>query len=171
MAVSLRMHAQAHSCLPPLPSTHHTAPVALLHRTPWHASCSRPMTQVKKTNVILMAHEALTKVGFMVIMKPTHIGRRSIWHSLPRGWLKISQKKMKMWFYVLTSVHGRPDFIITEDIIWKAFSPTTINSGRGAEFEGAVIAFVHMLLTRENVTNLFATVLVSIIVIYFQGFR
>ncbi|XP_022717334.1 protein transport protein Sec61 subunit alpha-like isoform X2 [Durio zibethinus] len=76
---------------------------------------------------------------------------------------------------------------ICENIIWKAFSPTTINSGRGAEFEGAVIAFVHNLLTRENkiralreafyrqnlpnVTNLLATVLVFLIVIYFQGFR
>lgn len=75
----------------------------------------------------------------------------------------------------------------SENIIWKAFSPTTINSGRGAEFEGAVIAFVHNLLTRENkiralreafyrqnlpnVTNLLATVLIFLIVIYFQGFR
>ncbi|KHG05744.1 Protein transport Sec61 subunit alpha [Gossypium arboreum] len=70
---------------------------------------------------------------------------------------------------------------------YLAFSPTTINSGRGAEFEGAVIAFVHNLLTRENkiralreafyrqnlpnVTNLLATVLIFLIVIYFQGFR
>src|SRR5271155_1038883 len=29
---------------------------------------------------------------------------------------------------------------ICENIIWKAFSPTTINTGRGPEFEGAVIA-------------------------------
>ncbi|KAK6230783.1 hypothetical protein QUC31_002301 [Theobroma cacao] len=76
---------------------------------------------------------------------------------------------------------------ICESIIWKALSPTTINSGRGAEFEGSVIAMFHMLLTRENkiralreafyrqnlpnVTNLLATVLVFLIVIYFQGFR
>jgi protein transport protein SEC61 subunit alpha len=75
----------------------------------------------------------------------------------------------------------------SENIIWKAFSPTTINSGRGAEFEGAVIALFHMLITRTdkvralreafyrqnlpNVTNLLATVLVFLIVIYFQGFR
>ncbi|ONM09636.1 SecY protein transport family protein [Zea mays] len=74
-----------------------------------------------------------------------------------------------------------------ENIIWKAFSPTTINSGRGAEFEGAVIALFHLLITRTdkvralreafyrqnlpNVTNLLATVLVFLIVIYFQGFR
>ncbi|KAK6925476.1 Translocon Sec61/SecY, plug domain, partial [Dillenia turbinata] len=74
-----------------------------------------------------------------------------------------------------------------ENIIWKAFSPTTINSGRGAEFEGAVIALFHLLITRTdkvralreafyrqnlpNVTNLLATVLIFLIVIYFQGFR
>jgi protein transport protein SEC61 subunit alpha len=74
----------------------------------------------------------------------------------------------------------------SENIIWKAFSPTTINSGHGAEFEGAVIALFHLLITstdkvralREalycqnlpNVTNLLATVLVFLIVIYFQGF-
>ena len=77
--------------------------------------------------------------------------------------------------------------IHSENIIWKAFSPTTINSGRGAEFEGAVIALFHLLITRTNkvaalreafyrqnlpnVTNLLATVLVFLIVIYFQGFR
>ncbi|GMH19163.1 hypothetical protein Nepgr_021004 [Nepenthes gracilis] len=76
---------------------------------------------------------------------------------------------------------------ICENIIWKAFSPTTINAGRGAEFEGAVIALFHLLITRTdkvralreafyrqnlpNVTNLLATVLVFLIVIYFQGFR
>ena len=75
----------------------------------------------------------------------------------------------------------------SENIIWKAFSPTTINSGRGAEFEGAVIALFHLLITRTdkvralreafyrqnlpNVTNLLATVLIFLIVVYFQGFR
>ncbi|KAE8728747.1 Protein transport protein Sec61 subunit alpha isoform 2 [Hibiscus syriacus] len=76
---------------------------------------------------------------------------------------------------------------ICENIIRKAFSPTTINSGRGAEFEGAVIAMFHQMITRTdkvralpeafyrqnlpNVTNLLATVLIFLIVIYFQGFR
>jgi protein transport protein SEC61 subunit alpha len=76
---------------------------------------------------------------------------------------------------------------ICESIIWKAFSPTTINTGRGVEFEGAIIAFFHLLLTKDdkvralkeafyrtnlpNLTNLLATVLVFVIVIYFQGFR
>mmetsp|Transcript_12868 Transcript_12868/g.22224 ORF Transcript_12868/g.22224 Transcript_12868/m.22224 type:complete len:483 (-) Transcript_12868:265-1713(-) len=76
---------------------------------------------------------------------------------------------------------------ICENIIWKAFSPTTINTGRGTEFEGAIIALFHLLIVRQdkvralkeafyrqnlpNVTNLLATVLVFIIVIFFQGFR
>ena len=29
---------------------------------------------------------------------------------------------------------------ICETIMWKAFSPTTINTGRGPEFEGALVA-------------------------------
>merc|ERR1712137_755947 len=76
---------------------------------------------------------------------------------------------------------------ICENIIWKAFSPTTINTGRGTEFEGAIIALFHLLITRTdklralkeafyrqnlpNVTNLLATMFVFIVVIYFQGFR
>ena len=76
---------------------------------------------------------------------------------------------------------------ICENIVWKAFSPTTYNTGRGTEFEGAIIAFFHLLFTRNdkfralkeafyrsnlpNVTNLLATVAVFAIVIYLQGFR
>lgn len=75
---------------------------------------------------------------------------------------------------------------ICESIIWKAFSPTIINKGRG-EFEGALIAFFHLLFTRSdklkalheafyrtnlpNLSNLLATVLIFLIVIYFQGWR
>merc|ERR1712232_993604 len=76
---------------------------------------------------------------------------------------------------------------ICENIVWKAFSPTTMNTGRGTEFEGAVIALFHMLASKSdkvmalkeafyrqnapNITSLFATVLVFFVVIYFQGFR
>merc|ERR1711934_1047177 len=76
---------------------------------------------------------------------------------------------------------------ICESIIWKAFSPTTMNTGKGTEFEGAIVATFHFLASisdktmalREafyrssapNLTNLFATMLVFFIVIYFQGFR
>lgn len=76
---------------------------------------------------------------------------------------------------------------ICESIIWKSFSPTTINTGRGTEFEGAIIALFHLLITRNNkvralkeafyrsnlpnLSNLLATVLIFLIVIYFQGWR
>mmetsp|Transcript_63151 Transcript_63151/g.159842 ORF Transcript_63151/g.159842 Transcript_63151/m.159842 type:complete len:477 (-) Transcript_63151:87-1517(-) len=76
---------------------------------------------------------------------------------------------------------------ICESIIWKAFSPTTMNTGRGTEFEGAIVATFHFMASKSdkvlalkeafyrqsapNLTNLFATVLVFFIVIYFQGFR
>jgi len=76
---------------------------------------------------------------------------------------------------------------ICETIIWKSLSPTTISTPSGTQFEGAIIALFHLLVTRSdkvralreafyrnnlpNITNLLATVLVFAIVIYFQGFR
>ncbi|VVB06647.1 unnamed protein product [Arabis nemorensis] len=74
---------------------------------------------------------------------------------------------------------------LCESVIWKAFSPVTINNtGRSRpEFEGAMISLFHNLITKSsirqaffrqslpNVTNLLATVLVFLIVVYFQGFR
>eukprot|EP00656_Telonema_subtile_P014625 TRINITY_DN1752_c0_g1_i1.p1 TRINITY_DN1752_c0_g1~~TRINITY_DN1752_c0_g1_i1.p1 ORF type:complete len:475 (-),score=114.92 TRINITY_DN1752_c0_g1_i1:83-1507(-) len=76
---------------------------------------------------------------------------------------------------------------ICESIVWNAFSPASHFTGRGVEYEGAVIALFHLLITRSdkvralkeafyrqnlpNMTNLMATVLVFIVVIYFQGFR
>ena len=73
---------------------------------------------------------------------------------------------------------------ICETIVWKSFSPATINTGRGTEFEGAVIALFHLLATRSdkirglreafyrqnlpNLMNLFSTVFVFAVVIYFQ---
>ncbi len=39
---------------------------------------------------------------------------------------------------------------ICENIIWKAFSPYIVTGPRGAEFEGAVIALFHLLLTRVD---------------------
>ncbi|XP_008408146.2 protein transport protein Sec61 subunit alpha-like 1 [Poecilia reticulata] len=82
---------------------------------------------------------------------------------------------------------------ICETIVWNAFSPTTVDTGNGncsvsdTEYEGAVIAFFHLLATRldkldalneaffrqnlPNLMNLIATVFVFAVVIYFQGFR
>ena len=76
---------------------------------------------------------------------------------------------------------------ICENIVWKAFSPTTVNTCKGTEFEGAIIALFYLLINHPNksrafleawsrtnlpnLTNLLATVLVFIVVIYFQGFK
>lgn len=76
---------------------------------------------------------------------------------------------------------------ICESIVWKAFSPYTLNAGRGPEFEGAVIALFHFLLTRHdktralkdafyrpglpNLIQLLATVAIFCMVVYFQGFH
>jgi len=76
---------------------------------------------------------------------------------------------------------------VCESIVWKAFSPTTVNTGRGPEFEGAVICLFHLLFTwndktralkeafyRENLPNminLIATLAVFVAVIYLQAFR
>uniref|UniRef100_A0A3P9P2S6 SEC61 translocon subunit alpha 1 n=1 Tax=Poecilia reticulata TaxID=8081 RepID=A0A3P9P2S6_POERE len=74
---------------------------------------------------------------------------------------------------------------ICEAIVWKAFSPTTVNTGRDTEFQGAVIALFHQLATRPdkadalreaffrqnlpNLMNLIATVFVFAVAIYFQN--
>ena len=76
---------------------------------------------------------------------------------------------------------------ICETVVWKSFSPTTVNVGRGPEFEGAIIALFHYLFTRDNklkalrmaffreglpnVSNLIATMVVFVVVIYLQGFK
>jgi protein transport protein SEC61 subunit alpha len=76
---------------------------------------------------------------------------------------------------------------VCEQILWKSFSPMTVNTGRGPEFEGALLALVHLLITwpnkplalREaffrpnlpNVSNLLSTGLIFAAVIYLQSFR
>ena len=77
---------------------------------------------------------------------------------------------------------------ICETIVWKSFSPFTNTTESGQlEFEGAVINFFHQLFTKKNklnalqhafyrnsgtnLLNLFTTILVFLIVIYFQGFK
>jgi protein transport protein SEC61 subunit alpha len=74
-----------------------------------------------------------------------------------------------------------------ETILWKALSPTTINTGKGTEFEGAIIAFFHLMFVRSNklvalkeafyrdnlpnLSNLMATILIFAVVIYMQGWK
>ncbi|EGW09464.1 Protein transport protein Sec61 subunit alpha isoform 1, partial [Cricetulus griseus] len=92
--------------------------------------------------------------------------------------------------YVMTGMYGDPSEMgagICLLITIQAFSPTTVNTGRGMEFEGAIIALFHLLATRTdkvralreafyrqnlpNLMNLIATIFVFAVVIYFQGFR
>ena len=77
---------------------------------------------------------------------------------------------------------------ICETIIWKSFSPFTITTESGqTEYEGAIVNAIHQLLTRPNkisalqhgfyratgtnLFNLITTLVVFLIVIYFQGFK
>jgi len=76
---------------------------------------------------------------------------------------------------------------ICETIVWKSLSPSTISTASGTQFEGALIAFFHLLVTRNdkvralkealyrknlpNISNLLATVLIFAVVIFLQGFR
>eukprot|EP01029_Cantina_marsupialis_P015611 TRINITY_DN3424_c0_g1_i2.p1 TRINITY_DN3424_c0_g1~~TRINITY_DN3424_c0_g1_i2.p1 ORF type:complete len:512 (+),score=114.07 TRINITY_DN3424_c0_g1_i2:65-1600(+) len=76
---------------------------------------------------------------------------------------------------------------VCESIVWKSFSPSQLNVGRGMEYEGAVVALFHFLITRSdraralhyafqrsylpNMSNLLATVGIFVLVVYLQGFR
>ena len=73
---------------------------------------------------------------------------------------------------------------ICENIFWRAFSPITIKTDNGTQFEGAIIALFHLLATKQNklsalyqafyrsgppnLNNFLATILVFFIVIYAQ---
>ena len=39
---------------------------------------------------------------------------------------------------------------ICETILWKSFSPVTIRTDQGTEFEGAIIALFHFMLSKPN---------------------
>nr|BAN40696.1 protein transport protein Sec61 subunit alpha isoform, putative [Entamoeba invadens] len=76
---------------------------------------------------------------------------------------------------------------ISESIMWAAFSPTTFSMGNGTQFEGAIINFFHLILTRpdklgalydaffrtsaNNLCNLMATAVVFMVVMYYQGYK
>lgn len=77
---------------------------------------------------------------------------------------------------------------ICESIIWKSFSPFTFQTeGGNVEYEGALVSAVHLLLTKPNkiaalnkafyrssganLFNLITTIVVFLVVIYFQGFK
>eukprot|EP00758_Cryptobia_borreli_P002186 Tbor_TRINITY_DN2843_c0_g1::TRINITY_DN2843_c0_g1_i1::g.23285::m.23285/K10956/SEC61A; protein transport protein SEC61 subunit alpha len=76
---------------------------------------------------------------------------------------------------------------ICDTIVWKCFSPSTLNTGRGTEFEGAIIAFFSLIVTRSdkvraikealyrpqlpNIVNLIATLFIFAVVVFLQGFH
>lgn len=76
---------------------------------------------------------------------------------------------------------------ISENIMWKSFSPFTVTSEKGIEYEGAIIALFHLLMTHKNkkealkraffrhrspnLCNLISTVIIVLIVIYLRFFR
>ena len=76
---------------------------------------------------------------------------------------------------------------ISENIMWKCFSPFTVASERGIEYEGAIIAFFHFFITKKNkleafrlaffrrsspnLLQLLSTLIILIIVIYLWKFK
>lgn len=72
---------------------------------------------------------------------------------------------------------------ICETLVWRAFSPVTIKTENGIEFEGAVIAAFHFFFTKKsfwqacylslyrsnlvNLHNILSTIFVFFLVVYF----
>lgn len=75
----------------------------------------------------------------------------------------------------------------SEQIFWRIFSPVTLSSEYGIEFEGCLVCLVHFLSTKPNkwnalvmaftretnpnIASLCGTILIFFIVIYLQGFK
>ncbi|CAG0914421.1 unnamed protein product [Notodromas monacha] len=76
---------------------------------------------------------------------------------------------------------------VCENIVWKALSPATVHTGKGLEFEGALVALVYLVTTRKdkvkglqealyrqnlpNVMSLLATLVIVLAVVYLNGFK
>ncbi|CAK4079424.1 unnamed protein product [Aphanomyces euteiches] len=76
---------------------------------------------------------------------------------------------------------------VCQNIVWDTVAPVSITTGRGTEYRGAVVAFFHVLIARENklnalkeafyrqnlpnVTNVLATALMFVLITYVHGFR
>ncbi|KAI8874331.1 hypothetical protein GQ42DRAFT_159902 [Ramicandelaber brevisporus] len=76
---------------------------------------------------------------------------------------------------------------VCETVIWQALSPQSVNSGRGSEFQGALLNLLHQFFTRSdkaralkdafyrsnsaNVTSVLTTVLVFGVIVYVQSLR
>ncbi|XVE69980.1 hypothetical protein DITRI_Ditri10aG0034800 [Diplodiscus trichospermus] len=72
--------------------------------SPQRTSCKRPLTEDEKINAIVKAQEALTKDGFMVIMKPTHVVRK-YYMAIPTTWMAKNLPKEKA--YVILRINKR----------------------------------------------------------------
>lgn len=76
---------------------------------------------------------------------------------------------------------------ISQNIVWRSLSPITIKSQYGTQFQGSIVALIHLLLTKPNkgsalyqafyrhsspnLSNLLATIFMFFLVIYLQGFK
>ena len=76
---------------------------------------------------------------------------------------------------------------VSEQIVWRLFSFNHYSFGRGTEYEGAVVALFHLLITRKNklralreavfrshlpnVASIFSTIIIFIAVIFFENIK
>lgn len=76
---------------------------------------------------------------------------------------------------------------ISEQIVWRLFSFQSYNQGRGTEYEGAIVALFHLLITRKNklralreavfrshlpnIASLFSTIIIFVSVIFFEHIK
>jgi protein transport protein SEC61 subunit alpha len=71
-----------------------------------------------------------------------------------------------------------------EKLVWSLISPLSVETARGAEYEGAILNLFHTLFTSPtklpytlfrteaaNLTSMVATVAVSLLIVYFHGYR
>ena len=98
----------------------------------------------------------------------------------------LTNSSRRVTVLVLASTFSLPRTFASQ-LSGRLSPPTTVNTGRGPEFEGALVALFHLVFTwndkgralREafwrdrlpNIMNLLATVIIFAVVIYLQGFR
>ena len=71
-----------------------------------------------------------------------------------------------------------------EKIVWSTLSPMSIDTVRGPEYEGSILALLQLLFTKptklpyaffrtegSNLTSLFTTAVVGVVILYLQGYR
>lgn len=88
------------------PDIEHISP-SIVHNVPYISS-RRLITEEQKQNALQLAQAALTREGFMVVMKPTHVYRR-FYMSIPALWMSKN----------LTSLEKQDVILRMKDNIWK----------------------------------------------------